>query len=68
VSLIDDVVCRQCGCTNLEACAKGCFWVDDDLCSACARVVDADELEDDEDLGDDDNELVDRFYSEDGEW
>lgn len=29
--------CRECGCTDMEACAPfGCYWVDLDLCSACA--------------------------------
>lgn len=28
-------VCRQCGCTDWTACEVGCFWVEDDLCSAC---------------------------------
>ena len=29
-------VCRVCGCTDLCACAGGCFWVESDLCSTCA--------------------------------
>lgn len=29
--------CRICGCTQLRACPGGCYWVDDDLCSACAE-------------------------------
>jgi hypothetical protein len=29
-------VCRECGCTDARACPGGCFWVLDDLCSACA--------------------------------
>jgi hypothetical protein len=28
-------VCRVCGCTDLRACAGGCWWVGEDLCSAC---------------------------------
>jgi hypothetical protein len=28
--------CRQCGCTDASACADGCSWVADDLCSGCA--------------------------------
>lgn len=28
--------CRQCGCTDDNACEGGCHWVEDDLCSACA--------------------------------
>lgn len=27
--------CRTCGCTELQACAGGCSWVEPDLCSAC---------------------------------
>ncbi len=27
--------CRKCGCTDAMACPEGCFWVDEDLCSAC---------------------------------
>lgn len=28
--------CRICGCTDMRACPGGCFWVESDLCSACA--------------------------------
>lgn len=28
-------VCRECGCTDISACDVGCFWVEEDLCSAC---------------------------------
>lgn len=37
----DDVferTCRVCGCTDAHGCPKGCFWVDDDLCSNCGDV------------------------------
>ncbi len=27
--------CRECGCTEVRACQGGCYWVDQDLCSAC---------------------------------
>lgn len=27
--------CRECGCTDDEACEGGCTWVEPDLCSAC---------------------------------
>ncbi|MDB5447604.1 MAG: hypothetical protein JWQ97_2921 [Phenylobacterium sp.] len=27
--------CRVCGCWEMEACDGGCWWVEDDLCSAC---------------------------------
>lgn len=37
-------VCRECGCTEDEACVDDvtgdpCFWVEPDLCSACAEDV-----------------------------
>lgn len=28
--------CRKCGCWEMEACEGGCWWVEEDLCSACA--------------------------------
>jgi len=28
--------CRVCGCTDNRACPGGCYWVEEDLCSACA--------------------------------
>ena len=28
--------CRVCGCSELDPCPGGCFWVEDDLCSSCA--------------------------------
>jgi hypothetical protein len=28
--------CRVCGCTDDRACPGGCYWVEPDLCSACA--------------------------------
>lgn len=32
--------CRRCSCTDLQACVteadSACWWVEDDLCSACA--------------------------------
>jgi len=31
----DERSCRLCGCTELAACEGGCFWVAEDLCSAC---------------------------------
>ncbi len=27
--------CRVCGCTDLDGCPEGCFWVEEDLCSEC---------------------------------
>jgi hypothetical protein len=29
-------VCRRCGCSQEDACADGCAWAEDDLCTACA--------------------------------
>lgn len=31
--------CRVCGCTDDHACPGGCYWVEEDLCSACAGNV-----------------------------
>ncbi len=28
--------CRVCGCTDDNACLGGCWWIEPDLCSACA--------------------------------
>lgn len=28
--------CRECGCTDGQACPGGCYWVEEDLCSSCA--------------------------------
>lgn len=30
-------ICRICGCWELNACAAGCWWVAEDLCSQCDR-------------------------------
>lgn len=30
--------CRICGCTDMQACPGGCWWVEPDLCSACAEA------------------------------
>jgi uncharacterized protein with PIN domain len=27
--------CRVCGCSDEDACEGGCYWVEEDLCSAC---------------------------------
>ncbi len=35
--LWDERICRVCGCTDSYACPGGCYWVDWDLCSACAE-------------------------------
>lgn len=29
--------CRDCGCTDIQACPGGCYWVSDNQCSACAQ-------------------------------
>jgi hypothetical protein len=36
--------CRVCGCTDQQACERGCVWVEDpiglgDLCSSCLPVA-----------------------------
>ena len=31
--------CRLCGCTENRACLGGCYWVEQDLCSACRPKV-----------------------------
>lgn len=33
--------CRRCGCTDQAACAGGCTWVLNDLCSQCAEELEA---------------------------
>ncbi len=33
--LFDVRTCRICGCTDDFGCPGGCYWVEDDLCSAC---------------------------------
>jgi len=32
---VDDPFCRVCGCTQENPCEGGCYWVEEDLCSAC---------------------------------
>lgn len=32
------VACRECGCTDLEACFPTCSWVEPNLCSSCAEA------------------------------
>jgi len=34
--LFDVDTCRECGCSDDDACEGGCFWVEADLCSRCA--------------------------------
>ena len=31
--------CRICGCDDMHACEGGCYWVEEDLCSECARKL-----------------------------
>ncbi|WP_206458683.1 hypothetical protein [Anaerovorax sp. IOR16] len=35
----DEQKCRICGCTWYNACPGGCYWVEEDLCSACVDVA-----------------------------
>ena len=39
-SVFDERKCRICGCTDDNACPGGCYWVEEDLCSACTDFVD----------------------------
>lgn len=39
--LWDVQACRVCGCTNDNACPGGCYWVEEDLCSACFEAESA---------------------------
>jgi hypothetical protein len=39
ISIFDPRECRECGCTDERACPGGCYWVEDDLCSACAEKL-----------------------------
>ncbi|MHB1278274.1 MAG: hypothetical protein ACYC1Q_07740 [Bacteroidia bacterium] len=44
-------ICRQCGCVAMDACDDQftgcCFWVEEDLCSACATPAQIQEAMDD---------------------
>lgn len=31
--------CRVCKCTDDRACAGGCYWAEDNLCSTCAAMA-----------------------------
>lgn len=33
--------CRICGCSDRDACAGSCAWVEPDLCSTCALIKEA---------------------------
>lgn len=30
--------CRRCGCTDIQACPGGCWWIEPDLCSQCHQA------------------------------
>jgi hypothetical protein len=32
-------ICRECGCTDDDACRHRCSWVEPDLCSACRTAA-----------------------------
>lgn len=34
---LDEQRCRVCGCTDERACPGGCWWIENDLCSNCAK-------------------------------
>lgn len=31
--------CDVCGCTDERACAGGCYWIADSLCSNCGVII-----------------------------
>lgn len=33
-------ICRICGCSEDDACPASCWWLEDDLCSACSARAD----------------------------
>jgi hypothetical protein len=35
---IVEQICRECGCTQNNACPNGCWWVEEDLCSDCTEI------------------------------
>jgi hypothetical protein len=35
------MTCRVCGCTDENACAGGCVWIEPGLCSICALTAEA---------------------------
>ncbi len=37
----DVAICRVCGCSNEDPCEGGCYWVEEDLCSACVGKPEA---------------------------
>ena len=39
ITVEDLQVCRECGCTEDNACEGGCSWVDSDLCSECTTTA-----------------------------
>lgn len=36
---IVEQTCRECGCTQNNACTNGCWWVEEDLCSDCTEIA-----------------------------
>lgn len=39
-NITEEAKCRVCGCTWDNACQGGCYWVEEDLCSACVEKAD----------------------------
>lgn len=37
-------ICRECGCTEHDACDGGCAWADESLCTSCVARVDHGEM------------------------
>lgn len=38
LAAIEVCACRICGCTDEFGCRGGCWWIEPDLCSACAAA------------------------------
>lgn len=36
--VIGEQTCRECGCTQINGCPNGCWWVEEDLCSDCTEL------------------------------
>ena len=35
----EERTCQLCGCTDSHACEGGCYWVTEDLCSECYKLL-----------------------------
>ncbi len=59
------MLCKSCGCSDLVACPDGCFWIEPDLCSACAPLDHTGWVNEDWDI--DDEEWDDEDWTEEDE-